>query len=112
MDSSTPEAFFSIWECPKKISAQNSNFEQKGLQRNLKAEHILEIRYLRQSQECSKVSKICSYFAVIYFYSFRHLQANSEGSNNQVIFFSSLSTVEQMKLMKNWEGKAKICLEK
>ena len=51
IDSSTPEAFFSIWECPKKISAQNSNFEQIWLQRHLVSKLLQEKKYPWQTQE-------------------------------------------------------------
>ena len=64
------------------------------MQRHLEAEHVSKIRYLRQSQECSKVSKICSYFAVIYFYSFGRLQANS------VVSRAAVDYVRQLKIGK------------
>ena len=60
---------FFIKELSTKNSAQNSNFKRKWLQRHLGAKHVSKIQYLQQSPECSKVSKICSYFVVISFLS-------------------------------------------
>ena len=64
-------------DCPQKISAQNSNFEQKWLQRHLEAEHESKKFYTRPAQECLKVPKICSYFSRIFCNSFWQVKANS-----------------------------------
>ena len=64
-------------DCPQKISAQNSNFEQKWLQRHLEAEHKSKKFHGRPAQECSKVPKTCSYFSGIFFNSFWPVHANS-----------------------------------
>ena len=54
--------FLHKWIVHEKISAQNSKFDQKWLQRHLEAKQDSKKVHLRPAQECSKVPKICFYF--------------------------------------------------
>ena len=63
----TLDVIFSLKKVTKKNSAQNSNFQQKWWWRHLVAKQLQKFFDLWSTQKYSKVSKICSACAGIFF---------------------------------------------